>query len=225
MFLHEIDVESKVTILVRIGSQTLPFDTKVEDVLDDGILTEPIYRNDKLVGFKTKGLIITLQIFNISDEKVYEFTNVEILNVKTKDDKIHHKMVCKNPGKQINRRTAVRVWLGIDGVAQIGIHRVAYEVIVKDISVSGISFILHKDLKLKQGTIVHITFNDTDARVKFSLGAIIVRQAPLEDGRMLYGCRLNQESPSISKYVNDKQREKLKASRTVGKSEAPEKKE
>ena len=134
-------------------------------------------------------------------------------------------MVCKNPGKQINRRTAVRVWLGIDGVAQIGIHRVAYEVIVKDISVSGISFILHKDLKLKQGTIVHITFNDTDARVKFSLGAIIVRQAPLEDGRMLYGCRLNQESPSISKYVNDKQREKLKASRTVGKSEAPEKKE
>ena len=96
MFLHEIDVESKVTILVRIGSQTLPFDTKVEDVLDDGILTEPIYRNDKLVGFKTKGLIITLQIFNISDEKVYEFTNVEILNVKTKDDKVHHKMICKN---------------------------------------------------------------------------------------------------------------------------------
>ena len=84
MFLHEIDVESKVTILVRIGSQTLPFDTKVEDVLEDGILTEPIYRNDKLVGFKSKGLIITLQICNVSDQKVYEYTNAEIINVKTK---------------------------------------------------------------------------------------------------------------------------------------------
>ena len=119
MFLHELDIESKVTILVRIGSQTLAFDTKVEDLTEDGILTEPIYRNDKLVGFKTKGLIITLQICNASDQKVYEYTNVEILNVKTRDGKVHHKMTCKTAGKQINRRTAVRVWIGLEGVAQI----------------------------------------------------------------------------------------------------------
>lgn len=216
MFLHELDVESKVTILVRIGSQTLVFDTKIEEQAENGILTEPIYRNDKLVGFKTKGLIITLQISNISDQKVYEFTDVEILNVKTKDGKIHHKIVSKNPGKQINRRTAVRVWLGIEGVAQIGINRTAYNVIVKDISVSGISFIMHKSMNLDPGTMAHITFHDTEARVKFSLSAIVVRTAELEDGRVLYGCRLNQESPAVSRYVTDKQREKLKASRTVG---------
>ena len=216
MFLHELDVESKVTILVRIGSQTLAFDTVIEEPSDEGILTEPIYRNEKLVGFKTKGLIITLHICNASDQKVYEYTNVEILNVKTKDGKIHHKITCKNPGKQINRRTAVRVWLGIEGVAQLGINRTAYNVIIKDISVSGISFILHKNMNLDPGTMVHVTFHDTEARVKFSLSAIVVRVAEMEDGRVLYGCRLNQESPAISKYVTDKQREKLKASRTVG---------
>jgi len=216
MFLHELDIESKVTILVRIGSQTLAFDTKVEDLTEDGILTEPIYRNDKLVGFKSKGLIITLQICNASDQKVYEYTNAEIINVKTKDGKVHHKMTCKAAGKQINRRTAVRVWIGLEGVAQIGINRTAYNVIVKDISISGISFILHKNMDVSPGTMVHITFHDTEAKVKFSLGAIIVRVAEMEDGRVLYGCRLNQESPAISKYVTDKQREKLKASRTVG---------
>jgi len=71
-------------------------------------------------------------------------------------------------------------------------------------------------MDVSSGTMVHITFHDTDAKVKFSLGAIIVRVAEMEDGRVLYGCRLNQESPAISKYVTDKQREKLKASRTVG---------
>lgn len=224
MFLQEIDVGSKVTILVRIGSQTLAFDTVVQEPAEDGVLTEPVYRNDKLIGFKTKGLIITVQIFNLSDEKVYEFNNVEILNVKTKDGAIHHKMICKSSGKQINRRTAVRVWLGIEGVARVGTNRTAYNVIIKDISVSGISFILHKDMGIEAGEMAHITFNDVDARIKFSLSAIIVRTAEMEDGRVLYGCRLNQESPAISKYVTDKQREKLKASRTVGTTVPLEKK-
>ena len=225
MLLQEIDVGSKATILVRIGSQTLTFDTPVQEPAEDGVLTEPIYRNDKLIGFKTKGLIITVQICNLSDERVYEFNNVEILNVKTKDGEIHHKIICKNPGKQINRRTAVRVWLGIEGVARVGTNRTAYNVIVNDISVSGISFILHKDMGIEPGEMAHITFNDVDARTKFSLSAIIVRTAEMEDGRVLYGCRLNQESPAISKYVTDKQREKLKASRTVGTTVPLEKKE
>ena len=225
MLLQEIDVGSKATILVRIGSQTLAFDTVVQEPAEEGVLTEPIYRNDKLIGFKTKGLIITVQICNLSDEKVYEFNNVEILNVRTKDGEIHHKMICKYPGKQINRRTAVRVWLGIEGVARVGVNRTAYNVIVKDISVSGISFILHKDMGIEPGEMAHITFNDVDARTKFSLSAIIVRTAEMEDGRVLYGCRLNQESPAISKYVTDKQREKLKASRTVDTTVPLEKKE
>lgn len=216
MLLEELDVGSRITILVGIGSQTLSFDTVLEEPAEHGVLTTPVYRNDKLVGFRTKGLIIRVQVTNASDQKVYEFANVDILNVKTQDEQIHHKMVCKMPGKQINRRTAVRVWLGKEGIAQIGVHKVAYEVIVKDISVSGISFIFHKDLAVEPGTIAHITFNDTEARMKFSLSAIIVRKAELEEGKVLYGCRLNQESPAIAKYVNDKQREKLKGSRTVG---------
>jgi hypothetical protein len=155
-------------------------------------------------------------VTNASDQKVYEFADVEILNVKTQDEQIHHKMICKTPGKQINRRSAVRVWLGFDGIAMIGAQKAPYEVTVKDISISGISFILHKDMGIEAGEMAHITFNDVDARTKFSLSAIIVRTTEMEDGRVLYGCRLNQESQAIAKYIADKQREKLKASRNVG---------
>lgn len=97
MLLEELDVGSKITILVGIGSQTLAFDSVVEEPSDNGILTTPVYRNDKLVGFRTKGLVIRIQVTNASDQKVYEFANVEILNVKTQDEQIHHKMICKTP--------------------------------------------------------------------------------------------------------------------------------
>lgn len=215
MYLHEVDGESKVTVLVGIGSQTLTFDTKVEEVSDSGVLTEPILREGKMVGFRTPGLIIRIQVINDSDGKVYEFSNVEILNVKTKDQKSHHRMSTKFEGKIVNRRSAVRVWLGYDAVVQIGTNRTAHEVILKDISVSGISFIFDHSIKAEIGDTVHIAFKDVEAKTKFSLGASIVRMEELEGGKTLAGCRLNQESNAISKYVNDKQREKLRSSRSV----------
>lgn len=224
MLLEELDPGSKITIMVGIGNQTLTFDSILEEPSDKGVLTTPVYREEKLVGFRTKGLIIHIQVTNISDQKVYEFADVEILNVKTQDEQIHHKMICKTPGKQINRRSAVRVWLGFDGVAMIGAQRAPYEVTVKDISISGISFVFHQDLNVEPGTVVSVVFNDPDKRMKFNISAIIVRTAQLEDGKTLYGCRLNQESPIISKYVNDKQREKLRGSRTVGTTVPLEKK-
>ena len=55
MLLEELDAGSKITILVGIGSQTLSFDSVLEEPSDKGVLTTPVYRNDKLVGFKTKG--------------------------------------------------------------------------------------------------------------------------------------------------------------------------
>ena len=37
----------------------------------------------------------------------------------------------------------------------------------------------------------------------------------MENYRIMYGCKLNQESSAISKYINEKQREKLRATRTI----------
>ncbi len=216
MLLEELGIGSRVTILVGIGGQTLSFDSEVEELSEGGVLTTPVYRNDKLVGFRAKGLVIRIQVYNVDDKKIYEFTDVTILNVKTPDEKIHHKMVSKTPGKQINRRTAVRVWLGLDGIVQVGMNKVMYEVLVKDISISGISFVFHKDLNVDPGTIVQVMFNDVEVRSKFVVNAIIVRKEELAEGKVLYGCRMNQESQAIAKYINDKQREKLKGSRTVG---------
>lgn len=216
MYLHEIESGSKATIVVKVNGQTLTFQTIVEEATENGILTEPIYRNEKLVGFKAKGLTVGLEVSNTSDQKVYEFIDVEVLNVKTKDEKIHHKIVCKTQGRPINRRAAVRVWVGIDGVARIGLDMTLHEVFIKDISISGISFVYHKDLDVEPGMLAQITFLDPKLKMKFSISSIIVRKAVVGEGKILYGCKMNQENPAVAKYISEKQREKLKASRTVG---------
>lgn len=54
---------------------------------------------------------------------------------------------------------------------------------------------------------------DETTNTTFSLAAIIVRSMDMERSRIMYGCKLNQESNTIAKFVNDKQREKLKANR------------
>lgn len=216
MFIHEIASGSNIQLFVAIGVQVLEFNTKAVEAIGNDLLAEPILKDDKMLGFSAKGLIIRIQVANSEDQKVYEWNNVQIVNVKKEDGSMYHQIMCKTPGKQVNRRGACRVWVGIDGLAQIGLSRNTHEVMIKDISISGISFICSKEVKADNGSVVHLTFLDKEVNAKFSIGAIIVRSEEIDEYSVMYGCRLNSESNAISKYINDKQREKLRASRTVG---------
>lgn len=215
MYLYEIDKESAIQISVGIGFQTLEFDTKISEIGEQCVYADPIIREDKMVGFSTKGLVLRVFAVNQSDLRVYQFNNVKIRNIKTAEDKTYHEITCLTPGKIVNRRAACRVWLGFDAVAQIGLNKKTYNVIVKDISVTGISFICTEDVKVEPDMVVHLTFEDEVSKIRFSIGAIVVRSEEADHRKTIYGCRMNQESSAISKYVNEKQREKLRATRTV----------
>lgn len=216
MYLYEVDKESKIQILVGIGMQVLEFDSKVMDIVQGGILAEPVMKDDKILGFRTKGLVIRLLVVNQTDQKVYEFNNVSIQNIKTAQEELFHRITGRFPGKAVNRRNGCRVWLGLDGVAQIGMNKTAYDVVIRDISINGIAFVCQESIQVEMGTVVHLTFFDDVTETRFSIGAIVVRREEAEQYKVIYGCKLNQESAAISKYVNEKQREKLRATRTVG---------
>ena len=215
MRLNEIKAEAAVIISVAIGLQILEFNTVAKEVYDDRIFCEPITKDDKMVGFSTKGLVLSMIVADAEEGKAFKFSNVKIRNIKTQNGNLFHEVSCKTEGKLINRRGACRVWLGEDGVAIVGLGGKPFDVTIKDISISGIAFICSKDQQIPDGSIVHLTFFDEPTNSKFSLGALIVRSEEMEKNRMMYGCRLNQESPAIAKFVNEKQREKLKASRQV----------
>ncbi|MBQ0028281.1 MAG: PilZ domain-containing protein [Lachnospiraceae bacterium] len=213
MLISGLSAGTGVQIVVGIGLQTMEFNSNIAEVHDNCIYVEPILKDEKMLGFGTKGLVLTLIATDSEEGRAFQFSNVKIRNIKTQDGKLYHEVSCKTEGKAINRRGACRVWIGESGVASAGLGTPPFDVTVKDISISGIAFICDKDQDIPVGNVVHINFKDDSANTRFDVSAIIVRSEEMERSRIMYGCKLNQESAAISKYVNEKQREKLKAAR------------
>lgn len=215
MQVTEIPIDSMMTICVSSGLQSMEFATSAKEVYSNVIYAEPVRQGDKMLGFSGKDLELSVIVPGLEDGKVFKFPDVKIRNIKTPDSNLYHEITFPKDGVSINRRGACRVWLGAEGTMSIGLGTKPIDVVVKDISVSGIAFICDKAVAVPDGAIVHVTFKDDSVNTRFDLSAIIVRSEELEHSRVLYGCKLNQESNAIAKFVNDKQREKLRASRSA----------
>ncbi len=213
MLLSDVAVGAKVQIIVGIGMQQLDFSTEIAEVFDGMLYGEPIYQNDKMLGFGTKGLVLSLIVTDEENGRAWQFVNVKIRNIKTAEDKFYHEITCKTEARAINRRNAHRVWVGEPGVAIVGLGGTQIDVTVKDVSTSGIAFVCSSDEEITDGSVVHLTFRDPDINTRFELSAIVVRSLEIERTRTVYGCKLNMESSAIAKYVNEKQRLKLKSAR------------
>ena len=193
--------------------QTMEFTTTVAQVFNDCIYAEPIFKNEKMIGFSTKGLVLSMITTDAESGRAWQFVNIVIRNIRDADGNLFHEIKCKNEARPINRRGACRVWIGEPGLATTGLGKSPIDVTIKDISISGISFLCDRDNEIPDGSVVHIDFRDSVNNTRFSISAIVVRSEEIERARVVYGCKLNQESPAIAKYVNEKQREKLQAAR------------
>ena len=191
----------------------MEFTTTVAQVFNDCIYAEPIFKNEKMIGFSTKGLVLSMITTDAESGRAWQFVNIVIRNIRDADGNLFHEIKCKNEARPINRRGACRVWIGEPGLATTGLGKSPIDVTIKDISISGISFLCDRDNEIPDGSVVHIDFRDSVNNTRFSISAIVVRSEEIERARVVYGCKLNQESPAIAKYVNEKQREKLQAAR------------
>lgn len=222
MHISEINTGMTAQIVAARGIRTMEFESKVIDVNPEGMTMkiEPIYSGSKLVGFDIDGIILVVYIINSSDGRVYQFNNISIHSFKDVDGNVYQEVSFKNPeGKVTNRRGAIRVWLGMDGKVKLGNAREEHSVTIKDISATGIAFICDEGTEVEMGMPITVTFHDEKTGRPFILNANVVRYTDIEDHRrIVYGCRFKNESDMVSKYVNEKQREKLKATRTVSRA-------
>lgn len=206
MLIHEVKENSNISVRASKGKKALNFETKALKGMEKGLVVDKIKYGDKLVGFDTKSDIsYTVTAVNLQDNKVYCWNDVEIKRVELEDGNVFHIIISERPANTINRRGGYRVYLGERGVIQVGEHSSAYQVLIKDISEHGLSFIDDRDIDISTCGIVHITFEDQSMETKFNLRCAIVRKEPIEE-RFIYGCRLLGESNKIGKYVAVKQR-------------------
>ncbi len=210
MLLQEMPVDNKIIIELSIKGQKFEFPSKVVSQENNSIFIEPIRINGKVLTFNASESI-AINIVMIRENKspmVWKGVGVACVHEKSGS---FYKITASGEGFEINRRGAFRLFVGISGVAQLGINRKAVDVIVKDVSENGFSFVSSEDMENVINMPVRLVFNDFNKN--YSLMGIIVRKVIINETKVLYGCQLSVNNSQLEQYINQKQRQMLSMNR------------
>ena len=233
MYINEMCGGEPVKLELAVNGAKMQFESTVVTIGDkkklkalEGIvknfpyvLVEPITKEDKVIGFPSSGVEYTVSYVDKDSKKAYEWHGAIVKQVSFADGTKNHIFISEKNVKELNRRERYRLWLGCDGILQMGLSQKSLRVIIKDISATGVSFLIEDKQAVdgsmipKMSTIISLSFSDAETNTKFKLNASVVRIEENEDGRMLFGCRLMQESAAIAKFINTKQRERNRLDR------------
>lgn len=228
MYISEIAAGMPVKLQVVIGTKMLEFETQAVQVEDkrqvrflDGIsnkipyvVVDAIKKNDKVIGFPDKGASYRVFYMDAQTNKPYTWQDVSVKQVGFPTGEKYHIFISDKNMKEINRRESYRLWLGCDAYVQTGLNSKYFPAVIRDISATGIAFILYRKhlekvkYKPEPGTIAKIQFTDESTEIEFKLTATILRSQEMEGERMLYACKFPQENIRVAQFVNEKQRER-----------------
>ena len=210
MYVHEIKPGTDINIIAVMGDHKGEFTTQVLDTGNNCLIAKVLYAKEMRINFNSKELVCYIQGLNMEDNRYYEFPKVTITTVKAANGAYFYKITSMLPGKVINRRGAVRLFLGTLGDLYLGSTSAPpITITIKDISLSGLAFIADAEVKLEVGKAVIVSFSDGWENVKFTINCTIIRTFEMDKGRILYGCTLNSESNALGKYINEKQRKNM----------------
>lgn len=210
MLLQEMPADNKIIIELSIKGQKFEFPSKVVSQGNNSIFIEPIRINGKVLTFNSSESV-AINIVMIRENKspmVWKGVGVACVHEKSGS---FYKITASGEGFEINRRGAFRLFVGISGVAQLGINRKAVDVIVKDVSENGFSFVSSEDMENVINMPVRLVFNDFNKN--YSLMGIIVRKVIINETKVLYCCQLSVNNSQLEQYINQKQRQMLSMNR------------
>lgn len=230
MYISDMGIDVELKLEVNGGATKMEFSSKVVGIEDKKqrkmldaaskgypyAIVDAFRKDGKIVNFPPKGVSYKVIYIDPSSKKVFEFANVVVKPTMLPTGEKLHMLISPSEMKEFNRRENFRLWLGSSAVAQLGLNKENFDVILKDISATGVAFILENRLlenvlaKPKVSTPVVLSFHDDTTERNFKLNATIVRMEKVDEMRTLYGCKFKQESDAITKLINDKQRERAK---------------
>lgn len=205
MRLIDLQAGDNIIIHVNMNGQFADFPSVVIKQQGDGILAEAVRIGGKVVGFSSESIHLDLYYIR-HDKPPVIWKNVKCTTVLF-DNKTLYNIAAFAEGYESNRRNAFRMFIGLSGVAQLGINRKALSVIVKDVSESGFSFVSSEDIENVINMPVRLVFEDIDRN--YSLMGLVVRRVVIDEKKILYGCKLSVENLELVKYINYKQRKQM----------------
>ena len=207
MKIWEIEPKSNIILKVSIKGQHIDLPTVSYSQESDGIVCEAVRVQGKAVSLD--GIGFSIEVMFIRTEKSPVLWRGIVCETIYIDSKMFYKITCREDGVEKNRREAFRVFIGVSGVAQLGLNKKAVNVIVKDVSENGFSFISDEDFEDVVNVPVRLVY--TDMEINFSLMGIVVRKVKIDEKKNLYGCKLSVENSRLGQYIIQKQRQALSA--------------
>lgn len=205
MKIWEIEPKSNIILKVSIKGQHIDLPTVSYSQESDGIVCEAVRVQGKAVSLD--GIGVSIEVMFIRTEKSPVLWRGIVCETIYIDSKMFYKITCREDGVEKNRREAFRVFIGVSGVAQLGLNKKAVNVIVKDVSENGFSFISDEDFEDVVNVPVRLVY--TDMEINFSLMGIVVRKVKIDEKKNLYGCKLSVENSRLGQYIIQKQRQTL----------------
>ena len=196
MLLQEMPADNKIIIELSIKGQKFEFPSKVVSQGNNSIFIEPIRINGKVLTFNASESIAINIVMIRENKSPIVWKGVGVVCVYEKSGSFY-KVSASGEGFEINRRGAFRLFVGISGVAQLGINKKS----VDDINVKG--NVINMPVRL--------VFNDFNKN--YSLMGIIVRKVIINEAKILYGCQLSVNNSELEHYINQKQRQMLSMNR------------
>lgn len=228
MRIEELTPQQSITLLVIVKDQQLEFSSSVLECLPRRhmIIAAPILKDGKIISFNAKGILIHL-IVTFPDQKPIVFQNVTINTAKNNDNSFCYTITTLAESREFNRRGAFRCFIGINTHIRVGNNSSALDATIKDISTTGFSFMVSPKIEINEKETVHAVVNDhieeTAKNYSFHLFGLIIRHYKLENGNIVYGCKLTNKVVGLDSYIMEKERIRLQKSR--GNSKTPVKKD
>lgn len=216
MRIEELTPGTPLTFLVSINGEQLSFNTKIQEVYPKKhlVLADAIYHDDKVISFRAANTIVNILV-TFNDDKPQLFKNVTVTTMKKPDSSLCYNLSTIAESKPFNRRENFRCYLGLPTVIQFGPNQSPYDAILRDVSVTGFAITCSKEVEISPNQVIHTLLHDTIDELaehfSFHLYGLIVRTQELPNGKILYGCRLNNRVAGLESYIMKKERIRLRS--------------
>ncbi len=216
MRIGDLQPEQNISLLVNVNGTSLTFESKVQENYPrkNMIIADPVIREGKPVSFRGKNIIVNL-LASFQDEKPLLFKNVSSKLLKKSNGEFCYCFTTIAEGVIYNRRENFRCYVGIGSSVQRGINSAAHTALIRDVSYTGFAVVCDADFSAECGQLLHTVLNDQPKEngtvYSFHLYGLIARIQELDNGKVLYGCKLTGPVPGLDKYIMEKERLRLKS--------------
>ena len=221
MKLEELTAGTPITLIAKIGEEQLEFHSTVQETYPKKkfILADPVYRDEKIISFSSPGITVDLLV-SLDKDKPQIFQKVVIMTMKKPDKSLCYSIAATSDSKGINRRGNFRCFIGTPTTIKCGIEQDLYDAILRDVSISGFSVTVDSDLGITENQVIHAMLEDyieeLNENFSFHLYGLVVRIQELDNGKIVYGCRLNNKIGGLENYIMKKERIRLRKSNGGG---------